>query len=588
MGKTAIILYPGYEKDNMDPSINNLLLDVLGWYNTIIHVYVPSGAHELAKRAEEKFQDVSIIPCKDTHPAYVFNTLYPHIKESHLLFVWPGCEISSVLINKGTEVGADSNLYCVYDYSNPFPYTPDEPLLYGWCMTAPLFKLNQLLIPMKAVHEIGDMDTSELLENMGYDWEYTLRLLRYCTTVCLGGANPNKYEVKAVSHLEEEEKHKIHGFVVRKRPRPYKNDAKFLEDYMTDYYGKNNILTALSLMRVKKPYKILIVGGYWDYHHNQLCFFNILDTLYGEGIATYRVAMDINLQVKDIGDADLVIFTRCRQGNILGMIDYCNMQKIPTMYMLDDNWINIAEDFPGDYGQMFSPGSSDYDVFYAALQKCKGVITFTEPLSQVLSKVNSNVYLMPLSIQMSKGIREKTEAKVVGYMGSLRYSNQAFYALKRIRDEYPSLTVILIGTLSNEQRYIFSGSNVIYSSYLAYPHYQAFIEQYQPDILIAPLEGNRTCEAKCPNKYLEMGSMRAAGIYSNVRPYTDVIEQNINGILVEEETVEHWYNAIKTLIDNTDILHGIQLKAYEDVNENYGIPKVKQRFIKVLKNIIEE
>jgi glycosyltransferase involved in cell wall biosynthesis len=107
----------------------------------------------------------------------------------------------------------------------------------------------------------------------------------------------------------------------------------------------------------------------------------------------------------------------------------------------------------------------------------------------------------------------------------------------------------------------------------------------KPDLLLAPLEQNRTSMSKAPNKYLEYSVIGAAGIYSNIHPYTDVIQSGVNGILVEDN-IDEWKKAILELIIHPKQMRHIAITAKNDVIENYSTQKNSRKFIEALMSVV--
>jgi len=107
-------------------------------------------------------------------------------------------------------------------------------------------------------------------------------------------------------------------------------------------------------------------------------------------------------------------------------------------------------------------------------------------------------------------------------------------------------------------------------------------------LLIAPLDFNRTNSSKCYNKYLENSSIKAATIFSKVPPYTYIVKENITGFYTQEETVEGWYNTIKKVLDDRELLLRVKENSYKDVMDNYSVDKLMEWFIFTIKQIIQE
>ena len=144
---------------------------------------------------------------------------------------------------------------------------------------------------------------------------------------------------------------------------------------------------------------------------------------------------------------------------------------------------------------------------------------------------------------------------------------------------------MLFGFLSQEQKDLFRGNSVIIQ-YVVYSDYAAIMGELRPDILIGPLQKSRTAMSKCPNKYLEYSIVGAVGVYSNMPPYADVITSGENGILVENNSEEDWYQALESLLQDERLRKKLSTSAYHNVISEYETGVVVPHFIEALESVI--
>lgn len=83
---------------------------------------------------------------------------------------------------------------------------------------------------------------------------------------------------------------------------------------------------------------------------------------------------------------------------------------------------------------------------------------------------------------------------------------------------------------------------------MSWQNYLAYTKTHQLDIGLAPLLDSDFNLARGPVKFYDFVRMGAVGVYSNRAPYNDFIEQNINGILLENDPLR-WIDAITLLIN---------------------------------------
>jgi glycosyltransferase involved in cell wall biosynthesis len=184
--------------------------------------------------------------------------------------------------------------------------------------------------------------------------------------------------------------------------------------------------------------------------------------------------------------------------------------------------------------------------------------------------------------------RKETNGLVIGYAGSLRYNDVAFEALNEAIKASPRpVKALLFGHFTQKQLGIFKNVDPLLIPYTNYQNYASFLGNLKPDLLLAPLDKNRTSMSKAPNKYLEYSAVGAAGIYSNIPPYSDVVRSGENGVLVEDR-VEAWEEAILDLILQPIKMRRIAENARKDVIKNYSTSKISKQFINMIKSVAYE
>ncbi len=561
-------------------------------------IVVTDGYHFLSldsiNSIKEQFPFSTIVSIENekSNPAILMNVGLKYIKTDYVTFAWAGSWFDQIIIDftKNNE-----RLHSVYTIkslcTNKIPFEPDTALIYGMLQCTKLYDLNNIIVSKKAITSIGNFDESNILQK-DFDWEYLLRLSRYYIFYQLGTtALENEISLKDSFYNKHYETNidTISRYVVRIRPTPFyqKEMVKVEREFMYDLPNKNSPLRLL-----KRRFKITIIGGFWEYHHNQLAFFNYLDMLYGKGFATYKVILDFLSTPADVNESDLVIITRVRDPRILKIIERCEQDKITMIYMLDDNWLRIAEDMPDVYGNLFVKGNPQFDTFIDAIKRVDSVLTFNKNLRDDLKEYNKNVILFPLSVSLDfykSNVDLELQKKgylVIGYAGSLRHDNTAFIALSKVAKEYKIINVLLFGGINESQMKLFEDLNTISLRHIPYPQYCKKMIEISPDILIAPLVESMTTKSKCPNKYLETGAVMSAGIYSNVYPYNEVVIEGVTGLLVDENTQEAWESKLRLLIENKNLLLKIKTNCHNDIKKNYSTKKLIKQFRKLIQTSI--
>lgn len=548
-------------------------------------------------------------PESDAVPAITMNRGMEHVNADYVQFALladPFAKRARAFLRE-IEQGDDEGVFYFQPDVSGTGECPAAINTFGWCQTTNIgIGLGSLCVPMNLLRQIGQIDENPILGPEIERW-YALAVSKEANMRAIGeesrqAARLYEYPMStrryspAMYDLSVRYAVYTNGIAAKKRPysqcaSDFWND---LNDTDRDIYEQVTgfVPHAQQNTLLAKRYKILIVGGYWEYHHNQICFFNYLERLYGQGFATYRPVLEHIMTSDMVEGNDLVIFTRCRSKRMLEAIEMCEKLGIPTLYMIDDNWLTIAEDHP-DQGGIFVPGNEQFDNFIDAIGSCTAVWLFSDLLKKDIMPYTRCVQQFTISVDPKVFEAEKKRERndneiVVGFAGSLRWDDAAFRALARYARRHRNIKVVLYGGLSSEQEMLFRGINTIREPFESYAQYAKHIAEIQPDLLLAPIPHTHTAQSKCYNKYIESGIIGAACIYSACKPYTDVIHDEVNGYLVKEESEDGWYTALSNVLSDPEKLREVQKNAYLEVNKNYTVDALLSQFVCKLTTVIEE
>ncbi|WP_141321070.1 glycosyltransferase family protein [Halomonas halmophila] len=123
-------------------------------------------------------------------------------------------------------------------------------------------------------------------------------------------------------------------------------------------------------------------------------------------------------------------------------------------------------------------------------------------------------------------------------------------ALIRLHDERPavSLEVMMGRHTPPELRGLARLKAPDARSWKAFRRYQ---QQHRLHIGLAPLLDSAFNRGKSFIKFLDISAMGGVGIYSRRAPYTDIVEDGVTGLLVDD-TPQAWHDALHYLCDNPE------------------------------------
>lgn len=561
-------------------------------------------------------------------PAALFNEGARRSNGEHLVFVWPGCEINSDAIATASERLASAGhdwVACVDPaVTDTMAISPDgiaKYFLSYFLSCTSLFPLCQAMVAREGFLKLGGFDTNPLLQRF-FDVEFWLRSVRQGQLVGLYGGMQvesrwtwedfplendfrvpqqvaHSYRLRTSSLISptSETREKVTAGLVRDlSPTIARHVNRLLGGRGEDKSGKKG----------KPPFHVAVTGGIWEYTHNQLGFYNYFQHLESTGLFTYVPLLDALVKPEtELRRTDLVIISRGRHPNVLKILESCKRHAIPTLYMIDDNWISVRKDWPEPYANVFAPGLPDYEVFIACLRQCDGVLVYNDLLADDVAPYAKRVIRLPLNIRRADFAlplkrpellaqveslvqwREKTGGVIAGYMGSVRNCDAAFEALAAVSHRYPDkVRILLFGSVTPAQRNVFDRSPVVLP-YAAYEHYAATVGRLKPDILVAPLDTTHTSMSKVPNKYLEYSMAGAVGVYSDTPLYAKVIRDGTNGLLVRTDVASAWSEAISRLVEDPALRHRMAAAARNDVLTHYETAVTAPLFADTILGLIQ-
>ena len=304
--------------------------------------------------------------------------------------------------------------------------------------------------------------------------------------------------------------------------------------------------------------------------HSQMLFLN------EKRKANYKFLMAGKINENDLSWADIIVFVRSESDLEEYVSEICKNKK-HLVYVLDDDLLNLPEGL----------SSSKY---YALENIHNNIIKLMD---------NCNVFLTPSRVLMEKygdkaeykslidepslyAIKEKNnnEKIKIGFAGSIDRTQDINQILEetliRVIEKYgDSIEVEFMGAKPE----IVDRYNLKYIPYQdGYKKYTEIVRKANWDIGLAPMPDTEFHSCKYFNKYVEYASFGIAGIYSNNKPYVYGIENERNGLLVNN-TTEEWFNAICRLIEDEELRTRISKECMKEANTIYSLEYLSNDYL---------
>ena len=323
-------------------------------------------------------------------------------------------------------------------------------------------------------------------------------------------------------------------------------------------------------------------------------YLRIIAPLQRAGIEIIRgvEAGEINADKVFYGDA--VIFQREFPQNLAAyehIMQAARQADKPVIYEIDDLLFALPEEHPekqlGAYTDSLMP-------MLLAVAEADLVTVTTEPLRRALSQFNQNIAVLPnylddnlWTMKPPGSGRGKGEALILGYMGSNSHKPDLELispVLVELLKRYPGqLQIRIWGTeppqiLRNypQVKWVPAPSN----------NYKEFVRYFQTqraDIVVAPLADNLFNRCKSALKFFEYSALGAAGVYSRIAPYTEVITQGHDGLLAS--TREEWLQCLIQLIENDELRQTLAENAQTTIRSKWLLSQNINRWYEVFDDL---
>lgn len=317
----------------------------------------------------------------------------------------------------------------------------------------------------------------------------------------------------------------------------------------------------------------------------EINFIEPLRDLYRSGLISAWVFKDTkNVTMEDIAWSSIVILVRDFSSESLKVILSCRALSKKILYLLDDN------------------------LGYLPIELSLGRVTYSEKANKKIPLV---VGLVDETLLQNKLIQNELEnfgrvrifpqwvrnTTPLHENSSITHNKgreaRILYATARRLESITELELIRdLEILNKEINFVFSTFASVENSVGFRTRrlkrtknlfdYFSTLKSGEFIIGVAPLDRNHFYNSKTEAKFRDYAQTAIPGIYSNIPPYSDVIEDGVDGLLVPG-IYSTWREAISALLDDEELRCKIVLNALTKVNSKYDYVQYKSE----LKNTIE-
>lgn len=286
----------------------------------------------------------------------------------------------------------------------------------------------------------------------------------------------------------------------------------------------------------------------------------------------------------------LVIITRYGQPFGAQIVDYFKAQKIPVVYHIDDNLLEI----PHSLGAEIQKRQGAQDVIEARryqLAQCDLIYASTPHLAGLLGNLypHQNIYHGMYAPFMGERVtvsRQTREYQTVGYMGSKGHQEDldlVVPALERLLDERPDLHFEVFGTIQMPKSLERFGDRIkSHKVNKAYAEFLSVLAALNWDVGLAPLVNEDFNLCKAPTKFIEYTAAGIPVMASNIPVYSNVIPQG-GGVLVDND----WFEALSHYLDSPALRQQMVETAQVHCASNFSIKRLEQQLETVFERVLK-
>jgi hypothetical protein len=304
-----------------------------------------------------------------------------------------------------------------------------------------------------------------------------------------------------------------------------------------------------------------------------------------------RITLEYWVTRRDVENADVVVFSRNNEPAYAGALQYALELGRSVVYELDDNLFDSPLNAElGRYHR--SPERLNQLRHY--IESASLVRVYSDELRKKIAEINANVVRVdgPVDWSLVPSQRPRCDSRDKVWI---------VYATSRIQDELSNIFLAdvekLLAAYAGRVELFLWGPH--FSRLARHPavrflnciaNYDRFFRKFASygfDIGLAPLLDDAFHLSKSNNKFREYAACGIAGVYSNVKVYSECVEHGVTGVLVENEKGA-WFDALARLVQDTELRRGIQTKAQEYARQHYGMDKFCAIWLEQIRSVLEQ
>lgn len=338
--------------------------------------------------------------------------------------------------------------------------------------------------------------------------------------------------------------------------------------------------------------------------------YRVLQPLYK--LRQHKLADTLTIHEKDLAtpealdrvlEADIILFQRPASDEWFKFIKTCQKYGKIIVVDYDDDPFNTSPLNPyykfvgvkewqyqwpsGEIDNLWKDGVDGFDIerniirqdlFNMSFRKADAITTTTDLLAGFFKTLNSETIVLPNLVDFDIAKKyDMTKKEIrIGWQGGASHYEDIYVvrdAIVEVLRRNENVKFVYLGDCRFDK--LFQGiptGRMEFNTWVQFVAYPFQLPLLNLDIGLCPLIDNVFNRNKSAIKYFDYTTTGAATVASNIPPYSPVITNEVDGLLVENDT-KSWVDAIERLVKDKEKRQSLADKAYENVYENWNADK---------------
>lgn len=291
--------------------------------------------------------------------------------------------------------------------------------------------------------------------------------------------------------------------------------------------------------------------------------------------------------------ADVVVVGYVVQDYGLAVLQACKelFKDKPILLEIDDYCFDINHYSPAH--KAYIPGSEAPEAIVEQMKALDGLIVSTPYLKKQYQEYNSNIHVVPNSIDFNiwdklKPGKPKNKRIRIGWCGAATHNGDLEFikpVIFKLLEKYKNIEFFFAAGappfLVKKHKRILC-HNGWYNPY----DYPQSLKSKHFDIGLAPLLDNNFNRGKSNLRWLEYSALKVPTVASSVEPFRRSIEHGVTGLLAKEP--DDWFEYLSQLIEQEQYRKTVGINAYNHIKKHFNLKYITKDYVDLLQGEVNE